>query len=246
MLMTSAIPAAILCGGEGRRLAGLLGDQPKALASVSGRPFLEHLINFLRAEGLQKIHLLTGVHGEKIENFLDARPEPWRRQIVTRREREPLGTGGSAAACLASLQSEALLVINGDTLFDFPLREFLACAWEKIQRRDASAVISLAHASGHRFGRVRFSEGKVLGFFAPGRGEESSLAEAGFALLHASAFSCSTQAPFSLSGDIYPKLAASGRLAGVVYDRAFLDYGVPEDFSRMEEFFRETAWAGNR
>ncbi|MEM1180816.1 MAG: NTP transferase domain-containing protein, partial [Acidobacteriota bacterium] len=39
----------IVCGGKGTRLAGSIGDLPKALTPIAGRPLLEHLFRDLAA-----------------------------------------------------------------------------------------------------------------------------------------------------------------------------------------------------
>ena len=61
--------AVILCGGLGTRLRPLTDTMPKPLVSVNGRPFLEHLIEQIRAQGIRRILLLTGYRGEMIREY---------------------------------------------------------------------------------------------------------------------------------------------------------------------------------
>ena len=52
--------AIILAGGLGTRLRSEIGDIPKPMAPISGKPFLEILIHKLASEGIQHIILSLG------------------------------------------------------------------------------------------------------------------------------------------------------------------------------------------
>ena len=64
--------AVILCGGRGTRLRPLTDTMPKPMVPVNGRPFLEHLIEQIRAQGIRRILLLTGYRGEMIHEYFGA------------------------------------------------------------------------------------------------------------------------------------------------------------------------------
>lgn len=64
--------AVILAGGRGIRMMPYTADRPKPMVLVNGRPFLEHLIDFLKEQGIQDIVLLLGYLPEKVtEHFGD-------------------------------------------------------------------------------------------------------------------------------------------------------------------------------
>ncbi|HZB90748.1 MAG TPA: NTP transferase domain-containing protein, partial [Stellaceae bacterium] len=48
------IDAAVLAGGLGTRVAHCLGDLPKAMAPAGGRPFLDHLLDWLSLQGVRR------------------------------------------------------------------------------------------------------------------------------------------------------------------------------------------------
>ena len=54
----SSLKALILAGGLGTRLRAAVSDRPKGLAPVVERPFLEHLVLWLRDQGI--IHFVNG------------------------------------------------------------------------------------------------------------------------------------------------------------------------------------------
>lgn len=133
--------AIILAGGLGTRLRGAIGELPKALAPVAGRPFLDYLLTYLVSEGIQHVILALGYQAHLVRDFAgDGRS--WGLRIEYTQEEVPLGTGGAlrnALQCMSfhfrtdapSLAGEAIsempfFVMNGDTLFQVSLRQLWA------------------------------------------------------------------------------------------------------------------------
>ena len=54
------IEVLVLAGGLGTRIRGVLGDTPKVLAPINGRPFLDHLLDRLAALGAGRVVLSLG------------------------------------------------------------------------------------------------------------------------------------------------------------------------------------------
>ena len=61
------ISAVILAGGFGTRIKHLLGDLPKPMAPVNGRPFLEWVVRWLAAQNIRRVVRSTGYLAETIE-----------------------------------------------------------------------------------------------------------------------------------------------------------------------------------
>lgn len=112
----------ILAGGRGTRLG--LGDAPKAMVPVGGRPLLERLVETARDGGFDDLVFLTGYRAEAIEaHFGDG--TRFGVRIAHVREAEPLGTAGAVRAARHSL-TEPFLVLYGDTLLDVDLARLAA------------------------------------------------------------------------------------------------------------------------
>lgn len=58
--------AVILAGGMGERLRPITNHIPKPMAPVNGKPFLDYLIESIRAVGIQRILLLLGYRHEVV------------------------------------------------------------------------------------------------------------------------------------------------------------------------------------
>jgi len=66
--------AVILAGGRGIRLAPLTDDLPKPMVDVNGTPFIMHLINKLKMQGILEVVILTGYLGDLIEKHFAKNP----------------------------------------------------------------------------------------------------------------------------------------------------------------------------
>jgi NDP-sugar pyrophosphorylase family protein len=66
----SGMQVAILAGGMAKRLGDLTRNQPKSMIKVSGKPFLEYQLDFLRKGGITKVVLCLGHMGEQIARHL--------------------------------------------------------------------------------------------------------------------------------------------------------------------------------
>ena len=61
-------PVLILAGGLATRLRPLTETIPKALIEVAGRPFIEHQLDYLSAQGIKKVVLAVGYLAELIQD----------------------------------------------------------------------------------------------------------------------------------------------------------------------------------
>ena len=117
MLAPRDITALILAGGFGTRIKDLLGDIPKPMAPVNGRPFVEWIVRWLKAQGVRDVILSTGFRAELVEKHFSTTPVS-EMNVRCVAELEPLGTGGGLAHAAAESGSTppAWLVLNGDSL----------------------------------------------------------------------------------------------------------------------------------
>ena len=62
--------ALILAGGEATRLRPLTCNTPKIMVPVLNRPFLEHVIGYLKQHGIREVILAVGVVPPQVESYL--------------------------------------------------------------------------------------------------------------------------------------------------------------------------------
>jgi mannose-1-phosphate guanylyltransferase len=129
--------AVILVGGEGTRLRPLTVNVPKPMLPVVNRPFLEHVLEYLKSHGIHDVILSMGYRSEVIErHFGDGKDFGINLRYVV--ESSPLGTAGGVKNVERYIDG-TFLVFNGDILTDLDLRAMI----DFHRRRGAKATISL-------------------------------------------------------------------------------------------------------
>ena len=231
------ITALILAGGMGTRLRSVVSDRPKPMALVNGAPFIEILIDSLAEKGIRDFVLLVGHMADVIEDYFEAHNDKNLR-IRFSREEAPLGTGG-AVKNAEDFASDPSLLINGDTFFDGAIHELLRLHSEKA----ADVTLSLLPVrDASRYGSVTVNEeGLITGFREKHEGIAGrGLINAGFSLISRDFIRrLPANRAFSMEREIFPKLADSGRMFGLISERSFFDIGTPESYDNFKTFIKD-------
>jgi len=227
--MKRPVELLVLAGGFGTRLRSAVPGVPKVLAPVSGRPFLDYLVeNWLRQE-VTGITFLLHYQADIIDAFLAASrgSEHLKRCAMrTVTEREPLGTGGAVANAVRELKlTGSFLLANADT--------WLGSGIERVFEVESPAMAIVRVADTGRYGRVLTQEDKVVAFAEKQRSTGAGEINAGLYHLHAGLFQDWKGEPLSLERELFPRLAGEGRLRAVDLKTDFIDIGVPEDYFRF-------------
>lgn len=144
------IDVAILAGGLGTRIRDVLGDTPKVLAPINGRAFLDHVLDRIAAAGGRRVVLCLGHAADRVIAHLEESPRD-DLVIETAIEPEPLGTAWALRFARPMLQSDPVMVMNGDTYLDADLSAF---ATDHRASGAAASLICVAVDSVARYGRV--------------------------------------------------------------------------------------------
>jgi len=232
------VTAAVLAGGLGTRLRPIVGDRPKALAQVGGRPFLAYILDQLATAGLKDVVVCTGWLGERVEEAFGGR---WGSLYLTySREPFPMGTAGALRLALPLLKSDWILVMNGDSFCQADFEDF----WQFHRRQKAEATLLLTEVGDtERYGRVWVdNEGVVVSFEEKGKQKGGGLINAGVYLLNREMLLTPTaQRAGSLEREVFPSWIGQG-LYGYRSHASFLDIGTPEAYAKADVFFKEILW----
>jgi mannose-1-phosphate guanylyltransferase len=230
------IDTVILAGGLGTRMKDTLGDTPKLLAPIGDIPFLDILVNRLKRSGARRVILGLGHLADRVVSHLDAHP-PDGIDIVTMIEPEPLGTAGALRFLAPRIETDPVLVINGDSFFDSDLCDFIQ-AHEKSGM--IASILCARIEDTSRYGRVGISpEGRIESFL------EKDPDQGGAGIINAGVYLFSgpmmkrigeMEGP-SLETDVFGALPA-GTLNAVTGEGAFIDIGTPEDLARAAEVLK--------
>jgi MurNAc alpha-1-phosphate uridylyltransferase len=218
--------AMVLAAGLGTRMRPLTDDRPKALVEVAGRTLIDHVLDRLAEAGVERAVVNVHYFADRLERHLAARSRP---QILVSDERgELLETGGGLKKARPLLGDDPVLVANIDSVWieaAEPALVALGRAWDPA-RMDAALLLARMERS--------------TGFDAPGdfflqpdgrlvfRGDSPAapFAFMGVHITKPQLVDAEPDAAFSLSR-IWRRLAAEGRLHGVVFEGRWMHVGDP-------------------
>ena len=120
--------AFILAGGKGTRFKEVTKDAlPKPMVNIAGKPILQHQIEFLARNNVNKIILSVGYKAKIIKDYFKE-AKRFGISIIYSEESKPLGTAGAfkyAESLFNREREEDILVIYGDIIFDIDLERIL-------------------------------------------------------------------------------------------------------------------------
>jgi NDP-sugar pyrophosphorylase family protein len=240
--MPSAADAIVLCGGAGLRLRSFTGEAPKSLASIGGRPFLDILLSQLRRHGFQHVILAVGYQKELIRSHFDNRAHDMSLEYSI--ESTPLGTGGALRNAVDFVQSDSVLIMNGDSYTDADLSGFVADYCEA--KADLSVLVVPTD------GRVDCGlvsvdpNGRVLGFKEKQSGTGKQYVNAGIYLAAKSIlYGISSNVRVSLEEELFPRWLAEGKnIRAFHHSGTCIDIGTPERYLNAQETLANVETAG--
>ena len=226
------VTAIILAGGLGTRLRSVVPDLPKPMAPISGRPFLEHQLDYWIKQGVSNFVLSIGYRHEVIVDHFGNRYKDAELDYVI--EKTPLGTGGGLLLAAEKVnQDEPFLLLNGDTYFAMDLKKLINFSLTN----DADWCFSLfrTHEEGRYMGMDISPQGRITSLKS-GTGRSGRLVNGGVYLVNPRALIRERFSPgdkVSLEDNMFPTAMALGqRLMGMEFPGTFIDIGVPEDYHR--------------
>ena len=226
------IDVLILCGGLGTRLRSVIPDQPKGMAPVAGKPFLEILVDDLLKYGFKRFIFCVGHLKDQIIDYFSNRTDG---TFLFSEEKTPLGTGGALKNASSLIQSENLLILNGDSLCTVDYKLFYE--FHKQRHSVLSMILSVPEDGSEDYGSVIIdSECKLQSFQEKTSSEKRGLINAGIYLMQKEALSfMPEQNVFSLEYDFFPKILEQEHCSGFVIEEKVLDIGPPERYQTANQ-----------
>jgi mannose-1-phosphate guanylyltransferase len=221
----------VLCAGLGTRLRPLTERVPKPAVPVCGAPLVRFSLALLAGAGVRRavvnVHHLPDAMAEAASaaaGALGLRLDVSREPVIA-------GTGGALREARASLAgAEAIVLVNGDVLFDVDLESALAT------HRASGALASmllLPMPAGARYASVEVDAAgavrRIAGAFGPGGVALTPWHFSGVHVLSPELLDHVPAAPFErdVNRHVYPPLMARGAVRGVVVDGYWNDLGTP-------------------
>src|SRR5215472_6645770 len=155
------LPALVLAAGLGTRLDPLTRLRAKPAVPLGDRTLIERIVAHLARQGVDQIvvnlhhrpETLTAVLGDGRQLGVRVRYS-WEREI--------LGSAGGVRRALPLLDAETVLVVNGDTLCEFPIGPLV----EAHDRSNADVTLAVvANPAPDQYnGLVADADRRLIGF----------------------------------------------------------------------------------
>jgi glucose-1-phosphate thymidylyltransferase len=164
------LKAIIPVAGIGTRLQPLTNNIPKVLVNVAGKPMLFHLIDEIVKNGrIDTVVLIIGYLGNMITEAVKNEYKDSKVRFEFVEQKEMLGLGHAVYHAAEHVSNEPVIIILGDTIFEFDLDSFISSEFSAIGYKDVEDV--------SRFGIVESKNGFITRLIekpAPGVTESKS------------------------------------------------------------------------
>lgn len=233
------IDVAVLAGGLGTRIRGVLGDTPKVLAPINGQPFLDGLLALLARLGASRVILCLGHLADKVQQHLRETTLPAGLTVETVIENSPLGTAGALRLAQPLLRSNPVLVMNGDTWIDADWAGFVAHYRQTAAQTSAlkGSILCVGVDDVARYGSLDVDAiGQVIGY------QEKDPSRQGGGLISGGVYLFSQDLLREMARQEGPSLERDvlqasplGQIYGFVSPQsAFIDIGTPESLAAAD------------
>lgn len=224
------MPALVLTAGLGTRLRPLTELRAKPALPVGDEALIVRILRQLAAGGVTDAVLNLHYKPESVARVVGDGTGTGVRVRYCWEQPRVLGSAGGVRHALPLIDTETLLVVNGDSLCDLPLEAL----FHEHRRESASVTLGLIpHPVPGKYGGVQLSaRGIVTGF--PGRdGNHATWHFPGIQVVQRDVFEgLHDGEPAESIGQVYPALMAHrpGAVHGRVFEATWLDVGTVDDY----------------
>jgi D-glycero-alpha-D-manno-heptose 1-phosphate guanylyltransferase len=226
------LQAIVLAGGLGTRLRPAVGELPKVLAPVAGRPFREHVLARLRSHGFERVVLAVGYRSDVVRRAIGESFDDLTLAYST--EDEPLGTGGAIVKALSVARPGPCFVLNGDTWIEL---DYPAMLRRHVEGGASITMATRAMEDVGRYGAIEVCDGRVVRFAEKGDTGPGVINAGVYVIENPLPPGLVPASPFSFERDLLAPRAAAIRPLAFPVEGRFIDIGIPEDLARAQGMF---------
>lgn len=205
---------------------------PKSLAPVAGRPFLDHQLELLASQGVDRVVLCIGYLGGQIREFVGDGSR-WGLSAAYSEDGPSLLNTGGCLKKAEPLLAERFLMIWGDS---YLLLDYRA-VWEQFNRLGLPGLMVVwRNQNRKKPSNVRLEGDKVASYNKVDPGPEYDCIDYGLSVFERKVLErIPPGQPFAME-TIFNDLAQEGRLAAYVVEHPYYEIGTPEGLAELESY----------
>ncbi len=215
----------ILAGGKGSRIKKYLKSYPKPMLKFNKIFFLQYLINNFSKYPFKRIIILTGYKNKIIFNNFHNKKYNFVK-VICLKEKKLLGTGG-ALNNLKKIKMNNFILVNGDTIFDINLKDFIKNLGQKKICHIALAPNN-KNLKNYKLNNLNLKNETVI------YQKKGKLMNGGVYFFDKSILHKLQGRNFSLENNFLPEMINKKKISGKLYNDFFLDIGTPKYLKNSE------------
>ena len=228
--------AVILAGGRGLRMRPLTDQLPKPMIQVAGKPFLEHLLESLKREGVKEVLLLLGYLAEHIqEHFEDG--SRFGLKISYSVLPEEFDTGARIHAAVGKIAPHFLLLYC-DNYWPLQLKPMV----ESYLRHQCKGQITVYQNRDNFTKHNLLLDGRdfVINYDKTRKRPGLSGVDIGYGIFDSSILSLLTDENTNFESLVYPMLVENRQLAAFKTHHRYYSIGSLDRLPVTDQYFRNT------
>ena len=226
--------AMVMAAGLGKRMRPLTATRPKPLVEVAGRTLLDHVLDRLRAAGVENVIVNVHYLPEALEAHLSARASGLEVTISDERS-QLLETGGGLVKAARMIGCDPFLAVNSDNLWlDGPADtlKLLASHWDGDRMDALLLLVPHARAQNHR-GLGDFHMDRSGRLRRRDRSRVAPFVYTGVQMVSKRLLEGAPEGPFS-TNVLWDRAIEEGRCSGAVHQGLWFDVGTPQSIKATE------------
>lgn len=226
--------AMVLAAGLGKRMRPLTASRPKPLIEVAGRSLMDHLLERLRAAGVERVVVNVHYLADAVEAHL-AKNAHGMNVAISDERGLLLETGGGMVKAAPMIDADPFLVVNSDNLWvDGPADtlKLLASHWDGKKMDALLLLVPHARAENHG-GRGDFHMDKTGRLRRRERSHVAPFVYTGIQMVSKRLLKGAPEGPFS-ANVLWDRAIEEGRCFGAVHQGLWFDVGTPQSIKATE------------
>jgi NDP-sugar pyrophosphorylase family protein len=232
----ASTPVLILAGGKAMRLGEVTKSIPKALVPLAGKPFIDHQLTALHAEGVREVVMCVGHFADQIREHVGDGARFGLRVRYSNDGATLRGTGGAVRRALP-LVGDGCFVLYGDSILDVSY----AKVFDTFPHGALGLMTVFRNENSFDKSNVVFRNGRLLRYSKQDATADMTHIDYGLSLLRRTAIERIPAGQPSDLAELYSALVASGEMVGHEVTKRFYEIGSPSGLQEAEEFIRRRA-----
>ena len=226
--------AVILAGGLGTRLKPYTNSLPKPMLPLGEKPILEHLIEWVRKNGVKEIVLCVSYLRKKIEDYFGD-GEKFGVKIEYAISKKPLATAGQLKTAEKFIDG-TFVCLYGDSIYNFSLKNMIS----DHKRKKSTVTMSLyGYKFNMKYGVIDTTNtGRVTAWNE--KPELSAKINMGCYVMEPEVFQLIPKnKQYGMDDVIQKALSKKKKISSVISKKGFIDIGDKETYEKTNQEYKK-------